>query len=185
MTVDDVPGCDATAQHPELDLIGCELPAGHKGPHRFTVDADDTEAGAVEWDTSDDLPGAVFDVEAIVKALPEGVVLCPTCLGMVGVVEEPPFDPHAHQCATCSGRGKVRTGSLVSAEAERDCVDCHGKGWVANDPGELPASPARASDFAGELPPRDHMGRTPDDPEFAWDRVVRDVEAVPAPEPAA
>lgn len=178
---DDVDTCGATAVHPTHDLVGCELPAGHDGLHQLTVEG---EAEPLQWEdiAEDDVPA--FDVEAFVKALPEGVALCPTCLGMGGVVEEPPFDPTTHTCTVCQGRGRTRTGSLKSNEAERDCVACGGRGWLPNDPGELPAGPARAIDFA-QPAPVDFAGRTPDDPEFDWSRVARDVEPVVVePEPA-
>lgn len=178
---DEPETCGVEAEHPELGTLACAREPGHEPPHRV---ADPAGEGAVEWfdDVDGDEPsGAVFDVEAFVKALPDGVVLCPLCIGAGGVVEEPPFDPHTHRCTTCDGRGKVRTGSLVSSQAERDCVDCNGNGWLSNDPNAAPAAPARASDFADDVVPTDHQGRTPDDPEFDWSRVTR--APAPAPEP--
>lgn len=179
---DETETCGATAQHPTLDLIGCELPDGHDGLHRLTVEG---ESEPIEWEGSDGDGTAAFDINAFVKALPEGVSLCPLCLGMGGVVEDPPFDPTTHRCETCGGHGKTRTGSLKSNEAERDCVPCNGRGWIANNPGELPAGPARAADLSAPAPV-DYMGRTPDDAEFDWSRVVRtEVPVEPEPEPAA
>lgn len=174
--------CEATATHPTLDVIGCELPAGHPGPHVF--DPQDGE-GKIEWD--DEQPArADFDVEAFVKALPEGVVLCPMCLGIGGVVDEPPFDPHTYRCPTCDGHGQTRTGSRQTGkEAVRECVDCNGSGYRHRGTDEPPARPARAADFEPELQPVDVHGRTPDDPDFDWTRVVeRAPPAAAEPEPA-
>lgn len=169
--------CESTAQHPTHDLVGCELPAGHDGLHQLTIEG---EAEPLQWEDAAEDDGPAFDVTAFVKALPEGVCLCPLCLGMGGVIEDPPFDPTTHRCETCGGHGRARTGSLKSNEAERDCIPCQGRGWMPNDPGEPPAGPARAVDFA-QTDVRDFAGRTPDDPEFDWARVVRDVVPIPAP----
>lgn len=178
---DDAETCDAIAQHPEHGEVRCSLEPGHAADVSHMVEV---EGETLEWDYDAAGGGATFDVEAFVKALPEGVALCPTCLGSGGVVEEPPFDPTTHTCTNCSGRGKVRTGSLKSNEAERDCIPCAGRGWVPNDPGELPAGPARAVDLV-EPVRTDYAGRTPDDPDYDWTRVMRDVEPIaPAAEPA-
>lgn len=131
---------------------------------------------------------AGFDVEAFVRSLPDGVTLCPQCLGVGGVVAEPPFDPYSHLCMTCLGWGKLRTGSTVGGQGEIKCRDCDGNGYRPNDPGEPPATPAEAAHFAAETPPRDHQGRTPDDPDFDWSRVVAQPapgEPEQAPEPVA
>lgn len=136
-----------------------------------------------DLDENADVERQGFDLESFVKSLPDGVAMCPMCLGMGGVVEEPPFDPHTHMCATCVGSGTVRTGSRVSAEAERACADCNGRGWLPNEPGELPATPATAAHFDSEAPPTDYAGRTPDDPDFDWSRVAAAPPPVAEPEP--
>jgi hypothetical protein len=162
------------------------VPAGEPVPGAEPVigtpEGDELE-GTLETPGAEDRAGPTFDINAFVANLPDGVCLCPLCLGMGGVIEEPPFDPNTHMCVTCLGRGKVRTGSLKSDQAERDCRACDGNGWMPNDPNEPPAGPAHGADLAGELPPRDYAGRTPDDPDFDWSRVAR-VE-VPAPAPPA
>lgn len=141
------------------------------------------EEPIVEDPGAEDAAGAVFDLEAFVRSLPAGVCLCPSCLGMGAVVEAPPFDPHTHRCEACQGHGRTRTGSQVADQAERPCLDCQGRGFVDNAAGAPPASPARPEDFEVGVP-RDHRGRTPDDPAFDWSRVVHDPGAVAAPEPA-
>lgn len=131
--------------------------------------------------------GPAFDTEAFVRALPEGVCLCPLCLGMGAIVEQPPMDPNSHLCGECLGWGKLRLPSLVGGQTERPCGSCGGAGWVLNYDGEPPAVPARPEHFAAEQPPLDYHGRTPDDPEFDWSRVVARPaagEPLPAAEPA-
>lgn len=123
-----------------------------------------------EPDTDMEAPG--FDIEAFVRSLPDGVGLCPLCLGIGAMVAEPPFDPHAHVCVTCLGYGKVRTGSLVGGQGERDCKACGGHGWLPDDADAPAAVPAMAAHFDLERPPLDHKGRTPDDPDFDWAKVV-------------
>ena len=135
-------------------------------------------------DVTDGEAVQAFDVEAFVKMLPPGVALCPHCIGMGWVVEDPPFDPTTSSCPVCRGHGRVRTGSLkTGADAERDCVRCNGRGWVENDPGVL-LHPATAADVVDvDVQPVDAEGRTPDDPDFDWTRIVERAPAPPAAEP--
>lgn len=178
---DDPQLCGAIAVHPEHGKLSCGREVHEDGDHQAQVDGVE-ELLVWSYDSEPDLP--VFDINAFVKALPVGVALCPMCLGIGGVVEDPPFDPTVHICETCGGHGRVRTGSLKSNEAERDCPTCQARGWMANDPGAAPAGPARSSDLMAPAPV-DHMGRTPDDADFDWTRVVRDVvPIVEAAEPA-
>lgn len=118
-------------------------------------------------------------ISEFVRDLPDGYALCPTCLALGAVLEDPPFDPTTKTCPTCLGHGKTRTGAIAGSEVERDCATCGKRGWVNRDASEPPASPARASDFAEGATPRDVAGRTPDDPEFDWTSVTRDVEPIP------
>lgn len=119
-----------------------------------------------------DVDEPAFDVEAFVRSLPEGVTLCPLCLGMGGVVADPPYDPRRHYCTTCRGFGRVRTGSLVGGQGEVKCDDCNGQGWVGAAADEPPATPAAPEHFTAAEPPVDVHGRTPDHPDFDWSRVV-------------
>lgn len=175
--------CGAEAEHPEYGTITCQHePHGPDTAHKWKIT--DTDE-AIEWSDEDAHAGAgpAFDLEAFVKALPEGVALCPMCLGMGGVVEDPPFDPHTYRCPTCIGLGTTRTGSRRTDEnAQHECADCDGKGYKHRGDAP-PATPARAADFTGDVSPTDHMGRTPDDPDFDWTRVVRDIEPAPVTEP--
>lgn len=177
---DDIETCEATAQHPVHGELRCELEPHADGDHQAHVDG--VEEPLV-WSYGDEQAGPVFDIEAFVRALPAGVALCPMCIGIGAVVEEPPFDPTTHMCPTCGGHGRTRTGSLKSDEAEHACPTCAGRGWMPNEPGELPAAPARSADLAAPSPV-DHMGRTPDNPEFDWTRVVR-APGLVVPEPEA
>lgn len=117
-------------------------------------------------------------ISEFVRDLPEGYCLCPTCLALGAVLEDPPFDPTTKTCPDCLGHGKTRTGAIAGSEVERDCQTCQRRGWVNRDASTPPASPARPSDFAAGVTPRDVAGRTPDDPDFDWTSIVRDVEPV-------
>lgn len=150
-----------------------DLPAA---PDEDDVDEAD-EQGAEALHQSD-------HISEFVKDLPPGYALCPTCLALGAVLEDPPFDPTTKTCPTCLGHGKTRTGAIAGPEVERDCPDCGKRGWVNRDASEPPASPARASDFANGATPRDAAGRTPDDPEFDWTSVTHDVVPIPLVESA-
>lgn len=144
---------------------------------------DDKHVDAADEHADDEQTGYTFSPEDIVKQLPDGVVLCPTCLGMMAVVDDPPFDPRAHACDVCNGHGKLRTGSLLGQHGDRECWACHGKGFVDALQHEPDALPARAADFVEDAPPPvDVNGRTPDDPDFDWTRV-RVQSPAPPPEP--
>lgn len=168
MTVDDqhgVSGSDLESEDDPAAAPAVDLPGGDQ----VAADPDETDG-----------PGADAQVrnriEEFVRSLPEGYCICPTCLAVGAVVEDPPFDPHVTTCPECYGHGKTRTGSLVNMEAERECERCQKRGWVARDVDSPPASPARSSDFLNDAPPVDAFGRTPDSPEFDWASVRRDVE---------
>ena len=121
--------------------------------------------------------------EEFVKSLPEGYCICPTCMAVGAVVEDPPFDPNTKTCPDCLGHGRVRTGAVQGPDVERDCTTCQARGWVPRDVAEYPASPARVTDVVSARPPVDSRGRTPADADFDWTAIRRDVEQ-PA-EPAA
>lgn len=148
------------------------------------VDADQLVAYLDQWaaehggDANDERrvargeAGRAADLEKFIKNLPAGVVMCPMCLAIGAIDAEPPFATDRHACALCQGRGEVRTGSLKTGEVTIDCPDCQARGWVLNGPGEPAARPAAAVDFAEGVSTTDYAGRTPDDPDFDWSRVV-------------
>lgn len=145
------------------------------------------EQEAIEEGAGAEDQGPTFDTEAFVQSLPDGVCLCPMCIGLGAVVEDPPFDPHTHRCPDCLGHGRTRTGSLVSDQAERPCLTCEGRGFTVDAGGLPPATPAAPRHFAEpQVRVRDQRGRTPDDPEFDWSKVVEPAAPVePASELAA
>lgn len=51
----------------------------------------------------------------------------------IGEDPDPPLndDTYSRQCDTCGGYGTVKTGSHVTGQKAAQCLDCHGRGWVA------------------------------------------------------
>lgn len=165
---DDTPARDQPQPTPtDLPADPPELP----DDEQEDVDADENAGGATAAASGN-------HIEAFVRDLPEGYALCPTCLALGAVLEDPPFNPHTMTCPDCLGHTRVRTGALTGQEVEITCTRCQGHGWIPRDGVTPPASPARATDLQRDQPPRDVNGRTPDDPEFDWAQVVRDVEPI-------
>lgn len=133
---------------------------------------------AIDDERGTENAGGGNHIEEFVKSLPPGFAICPTCLAVGAVMEDPPFDPNTMVCPDCKGHTKTRTGALTGRDVERDCARCQARGWIPRDGVTPPASPARAVDLQGETAPRDVNGRTPDDPDFDWANVVRDVEPI-------
>jgi hypothetical protein len=168
----------------DVDETAIETTAETPGPAPVPVpdlpvpDTDDDEQ-QLDDEPGDQAHAQPDHMTAFVRDLPAGYALCPTCLALGAVLEDPPFDPTTKTCPTCLGHGRTRTGAIAGNEVERPCTVCNQRGWVNRDASEPPASPARASDFAAGVTPRDVAGRTPDDPDFDWTSIVRDVEPVP------
>jgi len=127
------------------------------------------------------------DLVKMLREIPDGFRLCPTCIGQLIVPEDPPLDPSIHACRRCQGHGEVRTGSFVGGKQALPCPDCHGDGYLVDGPDVPPTLPVTGSDFLREGELRDHAGRSPADPDFDWSRVVQAPApqvAEPAPAPA-
>lgn len=75
--------------------------------------------------------------------------ICPMCLGVGWLTEEPPQDPTSERCPDCEGVGKVYTGSRVPGQATRSCPTCAGNGWKLRD-GVTPPPPGESG--AAEFP---------------------------------
>lgn len=159
----------AAPDEPAAPAAPADLPAPDE--------ADDEQA--IDDERGTENMGGANHVEDFVKSLPPGFCICPTCLAVGAVMEDPPFDPSTKVCPTCLGHTRVRTGALTGNDVERACPTCQQRGWVPRDGGELPASPARAADFDNGATPVDDKGRTPDDPDFDWSAVTRDVTPLP------
>lgn len=87
-------------------------------------------------------------------ALAEGASFsCPMCEGTGELPNEPPPDPLSDRCVTCSGWGKVYTGSLVEGHAIRECPTCQGQGWTEKAHSfALPPAPMRTAAESPEAP---------------------------------
>lgn len=163
-----------------LDAIIAEANASNpqteeEAAEQFKQEAVEDEA--VEW--IDEFLTALPPVEKIARALPEGLSLCPMCLGQMIVPSDPPFDPHIHACTNCQGYGTVRTGSLVGEHSLRPCTVCQGKGYMADEAGTVASTPASTLNVVPGVTPRDYMGRTPDQEGFDWARLVEPPMTVP------
>lgn len=170
MTDETTPAAPAPGEPEQAPPPDGPTPAGQPdGAEQDEIDeGDETQAEAGQRNV----------IEEFVRDLPAGYALCPTCQAVGAVLEDPPFNPHTMTCPDCLGHTRVRTGALTGNEVEIKCERCNARGWIARDGLTPPASPARASDLQDGATPRDVNGRTPDDPEFDWAQVVRDVEPI-------
>jgi len=117
-------------------------------------------------------PGFIFDPAlAMVEGPQREAVL--SAIGEAGDLEV--LDaPHARQCDTCGGLGKVKSGSRVQGYETVVCPRCEGRGFmgVTGPTGELPAPPLgnvteiRPASEAEPAPETDPFGRTPDHPDY-------------------
>jgi hypothetical protein len=84
------------------------------------------------------------------------------------------YDRRYFKCATCNGKGHVRTPSDVPAEMVKPCIDCGQRGWVPGDEKIkvverapiLDAPSNGGEDVASEPPPFDPWGRPFGDPDY-------------------
>jgi hypothetical protein len=104
---------------------------------------------------------------------------------MLSVGEEPEEvtedDPYSRRCDTCNGRGRCKTGSLVTRERFIRCLRCDARGWIpVGDERTLPANREQAiptgaapvvetnghSDEFTPAPDEDLWGRSKNHPDY-------------------
>lgn len=80
----------------------------------------------------DQAPGFHFHPDLV--PLSEEQVMA--CRLLAGLPVEPAFepDPESHECETCLGWGRVKTGSKVAGKAVVSCPRCNGHGFISSRP---------------------------------------------------
>lgn len=95
-------------------------------------------------------------VREILGPFADGLTVCEVCGGLGAAPENPAPPEHDNfkACPTCHGWGKVKTGSLNSSHAERDCPRCYGRGYLERlDAGGNPVSPQDGATSAPVVTP--------------------------------
>lgn len=97
-------------------------------------------------------------------AVPPGYKLCRVCAGSGLLTEDAPEDPDNERCPTCTGHGKVLTGSHVEGHEFRDCPSCLGNGYTGRRSAYAPPTNGNTAAVAPSWP-----GATWNEAEERWD----------------
>lgn len=132
--------CDVTLG----DGKRCVLARGHSYAHSFVLAVDE------EPDFAQEASAAAPETEApSEEEIPEGMAVCPLCMGGGRVPAELHMAKDAAPCPDCGMIGKVARPTYVQEEIMQTCGTCNGAGWVYKPPPE-PQPPA-------PLPPPQQM----------------------------